>query len=811
MATISANTNEKVFQITKWLGVNEAPEGESRLKYGEAAKMRNFKITAGGALRKRQGSKTVAGLMQGYSVVVGGEDKEFLLEENVSDVVYEMYRIAETDSVGKVIAAGSPTSVTHENANECVGFYYNTPDGVFKFKELQYTPEKLVFEDGREYFNHYTEQYTLILGFDAPPKRINGEWDLSKANLYEVRNRANGAYGVKPWDMGQTIYCLMSVVNGRAEVAESHPNISTFSEASCEASKQKLKDSVNHKDEHYYALTKAEGLGGAKKDQYETSKYKWIFNPTSSVSNSAGSVVRGIWSGFVKKREVLCAACNGTLWELSLSDKGEWSKVSCGQIDTSSDVHMFGFDEKLYILCGGKYLCWDGGYLTEVEGYVPIVFTAVSPAGEGTTLEQVNKLTSKRRAKYSPDGTARDFIIPEKGIASIDYAKDVATGNSIKFTADVPNSKVTFDSVPAEGSNTIEIGWSAKKNDAEAVKAMKYSETYNGSQDTRVFVYGDGSNKAFYSGLDENGNARADYFPDLNVANIGDSNTPITAMIRHYNRLLAFKLDSAYSVGYDTITLADGSITPAFYVTSVNKSIGNCAYGQAQLVENRPRTLDGRSIIEWKATSTSGNITGDQRNAERVSQRVHETIRTFDLTAAKTFYDKFGHEYYVIGEDGTALVNNIDADAWYVYTGLGAVCMINYRDELYYGTKDGSLIHLSHDYFSDNGKAIDAYWESGAMSFGADYMRKYSAMVWVGIKPEKGGYLEVSAETDKSGELEKRSFSVDDSVTLPEMNRIKLKAKKFTYYKLSFANNTADKTATIVSADIRVRHTGYVR
>ena len=46
---------------------------------------------------------------------------------------------------------------------------------------------------------------------------------------------------------------------------------------------------------------------------------------------------------------------------------------------------------------------------------------------------------------------------------------------------------------------------------------------------------------------------------------------------------------------------------------------------------------------------------------------------------------------------------------------------------------------------------------------------------------------------------------------LPEMKRIKLKAKKFTYYKLVLENDSADTTATVVSVDIRVRGTGYVR
>ena len=222
---------------------------------------------------------------------------------------------------------------------------------------------------------------------------------------------------------------------------------------------------------------------------------------------------------------------------------------------------------------------------------------------------------------------------------------------------------------------------------------MKCAELFNGAQDTRVFLYGDGSNKAIYSGLDYDGNGRADYFPDLNEAAVGDENTPVTALIRHYDRLLCFKADSAWSISYSTITLADGSTTAGFYVVPVNRDIGSCALGEARLVENRPRTLDGRSVIEWR-TASGGYLTADQRNAERISQRVEQSIRSFDLTTARTFYDKINHEYYVIGANGDALVNSVDADAWYIYTGFDARCMIVYQDEVYYGDGDGNRLPL---------------------------------------------------------------------------------------------------------------------
>lgn len=539
--------------------------------------------------------------------------------------------------------------------------------------------------------------------------------------------------------------------------------------------------------------------------------FEWSFCAVSASANTTDTVVRGLWSGFVAGQEVLCAACNGYLWQLARSEDGAWSKTACGAIDTGEDVHMFGFQDRLYLLNGSEYKVWDGTALTDVGGYRPLVAVSVPPAGGGTALEQINKLNGLRRVRVSPDGTATAFRLPERDLASVDYVRDVATGEDIEsYDVSLTAGTVTITPAPAEGTNSIEIGYSVAADTAEEILAMRCAELYNGAQDTRVFVYGDGTNRCFYSGIDFDGLPRADYFPELNVAHIGDANTPVTAMIRHYDRLLAFKLDSAWSIGYAQLTLADGSVTAGFYVSPINRSVGCCAPGQAVLVENRPRTLDARSVVEW-STTASGSLSGDERNAERVSQRVDETIRSFDLETAKAFYDKYAHEYYVIGADGTALVNGIDADAWYVYTNFAARCLINYKDELYFGTADGYLRHFSTEYFSDEGEAIDAYWESGSMPFGADFRRKYSAMLWVGIRPDDNGYLAVTARTDRKTDFAEYSFSTADAAQVPEMNRIKLKAKKFTYYNLILSNNTADTTATVVSVDIRVRGTGYVR
>lgn len=968
MASISANVSEKVFQIKKWLGVNEAPEGDARLKYGEAAVMENFRITAGGALQKRPGTKNVAGLVAAYNVKVDTDTTELLFSGGDEDVVLQLYPRMTVDDTGNLALDGDPTTVEAISGPDHVGEFMAHADGFKRLAEVKTIGGGMTIGEltkfsvgtdtlspgastptlgGTQTITTYerianVEGETVVAGQPterdrgtAPTaadqwlssgvggfikwggtlyrfegvyttaftetSRIKNTWGRHFVTKTVTTTEGTTVYEEGEWDAGDfvawpsgysetgqtgynfnsetgkfsltgssktisaaatgTIYQLSSsgatllrlvgtasgvTIYSKKSVAVTTPgtsetswsvgdqntttityddNIPTYSETVTIDGKKyyliKYASSGNLTTYLGHTLLSEEPENGytATYGWYgypvtlEDGEYEWYFNPVSAAANDTDAAVRGIWSGFVNKREVVCAACNGALWELIESD-GVWAKVNAGNLDTSQNVHMFGFEEKLYILNGSQYLVWDGETLSEVGGYRPLVAVSVASAGGGTQLEQINKLTKARRVWLAPDGSTGTFQLPETNLASIDYVQDrvsnVPIGTS-GYTADLEGGSITFNSAPSKGVNTLEVGYSVAEDYRSEILGMRFAELYNGAQDSRVFIYGDGSNKALYSDLDYDGNARADYFPDLNVIHVGDANTPLTALIRHYSRLLAFKEDSAYSIYYDTLGLADGSVAAAFYVTPVNRDIGNCAPGQAVLVDNRPRTLDGRSVVEWKATSTSGNISSDTRNGQRISQRVARSIREIDLTTAITFYDKVSHEYYVIGDKGRALVHNVDADAWYVYTQFAATRLVIYKDDLYYGTAEGWLRRVSEDYADDEGVPIPAVWESGSMDFGEDYRRKYSAMLWVGIKPEDNGYLEVTAETDKRSDFAVYPFTSDGLEQLPTMNRIKLKAKKFTYYKLKLCNTLAGKTATVVSADIRVRSTGYVR
>jgi hypothetical protein len=535
---------------------------------------------------------------------------------------------------------------------------------------------------------------------------------------------------------------------------------------------------------------------------------------------------KNIWHGFVNDEEITVVSSDYGLHVFENGMDGAATTYAFGANVTA----FIGFKNKLYMLCDDDvYRVFDGQTVSEVVGYVPVIVEACKPAGGGTELQGINKLSKKRRVWFSPDGTSTEYVLPEDDLSSIDSAVNRVTGASLTYTANVSAGKLVFSTAPPEGENTLEVTYTAKTDDKSAVCKMRYAELYNGTTDNRVFIYGDGTNRALYSGLDyPGGNPRADYFPDLNIIDIGE-NKPITQMIRHYSRLLTFTTGSAYSVQYGMISTADNRTIPAFYWTPVNRSIGNIAPNMVQLVDNDPLTLFQHSIYRWANNgSYSSNLTIDERQARRISDKVWRSLDGFDLENAYCFDNNESKEWYCINPDGRALVYAYGlGDVWYYYEDFPIVRMATIDGELYgiRKTDKSEIVHISDIYRNDCGEAINARWESGNMHFNADYRRKYSAMLWLGLVPLYNTELMVTVQTDRKTDFAKKvitqnmatfnhanfarwSFKVQRT---PRVQRLKLKAKKFTYYKLILVNDSDASTAEVSSADIRVRYTGYVR
>jgi len=554
-----------------------------------------------------------------------------------------------------------------------------------------------------------------------------------------------------------------------------------------------------------------------------------------TISRFAGPV-RGLWCGELGGTARVVCAAGGKLWAAAQTACREAAGASTPQtglfseIGTLSDdrTSFFGFGNKLYVLNGHEYLSWDGtGRAAEVEGYVPLVVTASPPSGGGIRLENVNRLTAKRRARFSADGAALEYVLPERNLASIDRVEvNGAPLAANQWSGDRANGKVAFSAAPAKGTENVEIFYTAASSLRAQVTAMRCCETYNGSTDTRVFLYGDGTNKTIYSGLTEQGMPTAEYFPDLYEISVDSANTPVTGMIKQFSYLMVFKPDGAFSVQYTAVTLSDGSVTAGFYVSPINREIGNEALGQVRLVYNNPRTLYAGNAYDWLSVSTGR----DERRARLVSERAARTLHAAALKQAVSFDNEREQEYYLFLNDaaGAALVHRYsggDSGVWYRYTGLPARCAARDGEAVYLGLADGRLCDFSEKHTSDDGTAIPCVWKSGNMDFGADFQRKYSSLVWVSLKPDSHARLSVSAQTDKrttySSKLVPANLATFTAMDFrhfsfitnrnPQIERVRLKVKKFAFYKLVLSCDEDAATTTVLGVDIRVRYTGYVK
>jgi len=609
----------------------------------------------------------------------------------------------------------------------------------------------------------------------------------------------------------------------------------------------------------------------------------------TKVDLGTGAPVMGMWFGNIHGVETGLAASGGYMWKFYedgyLQDPVKLGQIETNNpvsfFPFNDEVYILNGEEyytytgyRFGIVFGYRPLIYTGRDWSGTDGEL---------------LEEVNKLTGMRRVWFSPDGEHNSFLLPERDLLSVDYVQfndtgakmspDLYTydkwtgwvtfestetftgdGSTTEFTLehqnvsavtvtvgstatsvtyDATTEKITFSSAPAnnavitvsetitlpEGTNTIEIGYSTPAKYRAELARMTHAELFLGAQDNSVFLYGNGTNEAFYSSIDYDGVPRADYFPDLNEMAVADKNTPITGMIRHYSQLICYKSNSAYSVQYGMITEANGNVQWGFYTKPINKRIGNAALGQVCLVNNSPLALHGNDLYEWHNTSSySSNLSVDERQARVISNRIYATLGTFDFSKCFCYDDNDNQEYYIWCDD-TALVWNYAADAWYVYTGPKVKSMCNIYEDILFGSSDGKVLELSDAYLNDDGVAIDSYWESGSIDFGKAYMRKLMTELWVGIKPQERSSVVVTVMTNKKSDYTEKRVESNLSTFLhmnfadfsflvnrkPQVKKLKLKAKKFAFLKFVLKSQELQTTATVLLIDPKIRETGYMK
>lgn len=559
------------------------------------------------------------------------------------------------------------------------------------------------------------------------------------------------------------------------------------------------------------------------------------------------------WAGHMSEREylVVCDFAQGKdrLW-MYVTDEQDadgHSVFYCqeGALGLSSEenamVKIFPFGGKIYVMSRAKTVVYSGGSFREETPYVPLVVTGAAPAGGGTALESGNLLSPLRRIDYSADGTSTAYVLPSEAVGVTAITIDnVAQSLDTVGSFDAEAHTFVFATAPVKGVGNVEFTYTTNAEEAEEnrlrIIRCPLVEAYNGSTDTRLFVAGDGTNLCYYTGVPQSGEVTALYFPAMNEVAVDMSGSPVTGLVRHYSKLLVFKPDGTYTISYEPVTLADGSTIAGFYLRSANREFGNDVLGQVQTVNNYPRTVTKDGIYEWRITSSYYQ---DERYAKRISDRVDRSIKSADISKVITCDDNYGKTYYVFLNDGlgTVLVNRYDLSREGVWCVYRSERFRNVKRAMVFG---GAMVFVTETevFYFDDGASVDApaasggeglpigaVWESGYMDFGADFKRKYSSRIYVSMLPESRGRMTVTASTDRRESYMEKVltagvFSFENLgfadwtfnlLETPKIQRVRLKVKKFVYYKLIFRVEEPGARATVLGFDQQVRFSSMVK
>jgi len=450
--------------------------------------------------------------------------------------------------------------------------------------------------------------------------------------------------------------------------------------------------------------------------------------------------IPGMWEGTIASKNVLISCNDGNVYEYNF---GTLINTPIGTM-TDAKTTIFFFESKLYFMNGVEYKQYDGATFQDVVAYIPTIAIATPPTGGGTTYEIINLLTGKKKQEFVGNGTATAFTIRELTIdadlvtCTIDGVTKTETTD---FTVNRTTGVITFTVVPVNNALVI-LGWTkVDVSHANLIKKNKYAMKFGVGNDTSVFIWGhpDFKNTRRWCGT-----LNAGYFPIFNLTNVGTNDSAITDIkTNNANYQIIFKEGESHFSYAEYISTTD---TWDYPVKSLNPVVGNLVYNGAQIVNNNPITIHGKSWWQWLTASVK-----DERNTEVISERLRNSLSEINLSTAVTFDYQNEKEYWCNVGD-IVYIWNYGNNTMYTFDNISGTCYLDIDGVVYYGSQ-GTVERMEGT--DDNGVVVIAQLDTGFNTFGAMQLIKTSDMVYVGLLPDSQTSITIYFKTNKINEFKR--------------------------------------------------------
>ncbi len=424
----------------------------------------------------------------------------------------------------------------------------------------------------------------------------------------------------------------------------------------------------------------------------------------------------------------LCHA--GTkLWKVELNS-GEGQNTLLASDLPNRPSRSFFLLDCLYLLTGDRYLVFNGQTIADVVGYVPTLEINRRPDGTGgVKLESANLISPWGIEEFIGDGSSKSFQLSRSGLDSSAvtcHILNTATGlweektETTHFTVDRSKGIVTFQTAPPS-SELVNVKITYAKTTAghaDRICKAKNCAVYN---DGTVFVCGSVRGQDYRSGY-----RRPDYFPENGYDRVGSDENDIVGYCRLGEYLGIIKEDSEQNSTIflrwqDTEKDANGTTRAVFYKKPGVVGPGALAADSIGRLVDEPLFLSRRGVYgvasEYLTDHHSLQNRSTYCNNRLTAEPELEKACTVEWLGR--FLICVNSHCYVLESRRKAVPyeNSSYAYECYYWENIPAVCFLEVKDRLYFGTVDGKICMFNTDLstldrFSDDGKAIPVVWST---------------------------------------------------------------------------------------------------
>lgn len=493
--------------------------------------------------------------------------------------------------------------------------------------------------------------------------------------------------------------------------------------------------------------------------------------PGLKLKQSLTDIVYGIFFYSVGTLEYTIIHSGNKLYRITDTETTE----IYSECDTSRS-EAFVYAGVWYFKDGKNYLRYDGTVIMPVEGYVPTTSISRSPAGGGSTYEDVNLLTSKRKNSFVGDGTSKDYYLDAEDLDEGSDVKITVNGEGISdFTVNYEEGKIIFNVAPArpltDGQDNVVITFSKTvAGYRDRIEKCTLLTLF----DNRVFYSGnpDFPNVVWHCSLDD-----PEYCSDLDYYNEGLDESAVRGMVPGNNALWVFREPSQANTTafYHTPTTDNvyGKIYPNTHSSISLGCVGRAINFNDDIVIFSDRGMEGVSAditTEQFVSHRSTMVDRKLLSEESYKNMLLEEWKGYLLVC-------IANKIYLADSRGLFTNENHTEYEWFYWELEKEITSVKaHNDVLYIGTPDG-VYTLTED--SD----VVSYWVTPKDKFG--YPNKLKTTNKRGCVVEAVGDLSVYAKTEDSNFETIGNFNdVSDYFTC------RIKRKKFKDIQLKFYSDT---------------------